>query len=134
MYFYNMLFLEFSFFFFFNLIYQKYENYQYYFFFIGILYVMWCYFVYNSEVKCLFFLCLESNGDKWRCCFMVDCFSFSKGLFLGILLFVIVVIFLKLFFSFVKVNLNGLIVLFVFYCMEIGFYMMVFISMVVVVF
>lgn len=65
---------------------------------------------------------------------MVDCFSFSKGLFLGILLFVIVVIFLKLFVSFVKVNLNGLIVLFVFYCMEIGFYMMVFISMVVVVF
>lgn len=96
--------------------------------------MMWCYFVYNSEVKCLFFLCLESNGDKWRCCLMVDCFSFSKGLFLGILLFVIVVIFLKLFVSFVKVNLNGLIVLFVFYCIEIGFYMMVFISMVVVVF
>ncbi|XP_052683021.1 proton channel OtopLc-like isoform X1 [Crassostrea angulata] len=100
----------------------------------GILYVMWRHLAYNSEVKRLPLSRSESNGDKRRRRLTVDCSSSSKGLFLGILLFVTVVISLKSFASLVKVNPNGMTVLFVSHCTEIGLYTMALISTVVAAF
>lgn len=99
--------------------------------FTGILYVMWRHLAYNSEVKRLPLSRSESNGDKRRRRLTVDCSSSSKGLFLGILLFVTVVISLKSFYSLIKVNPNGLTVLFVSHCTEIVLYTMALISTVV---
>ncbi|XP_061188116.1 proton channel OtopLc-like [Saccostrea echinata] len=99
----------------------------------GILYVMWRHLAYNSEVNHIPvpLARLDSNGDKRRRRLTVDCSSSSRGLFLGILIFVTVVILLKSFYSLVNVDPNSLNVIFVAHFMEIGLYFVALISTVV---
>lgn len=92
---------------------------------------MWRHLAYNSEVKRMPLSRLESNGDKRRRRLTVDCSSSSRGLFLGILLFVTVVISLKSFYSLVQVDPNSINVLLVSHFTEIALYTMALVSTIV---
>ncbi|XP_062612022.1 proton channel OtopLc-like [Saccostrea cucullata] len=102
----------------------------------GIVYVMWRHLAYNSEMKhtSVPLPRLDSDGDKRKRRLTVDCSSSSRGLFLGILIFVTVVILLKSFYSLVDVDPNSLNVIFVANFMEIGLYCVALISTIVAAF
>ncbi|XP_055995970.1 proton channel OtopLc-like isoform X3 [Ostrea edulis] len=94
----------------------------------GILYVIWRHLAYNSDIKRMPLIRSESVGDKRRRRLTVDCSSSSKGLFLGILIFVTVVISLKSFYSLLEIDPNSLDGLYVSHLTEIGLYTMAMIS------